>query len=148
MRAMIRIILSFGAHYSPLCAHYVPIMCPLCPLCAHYCAHYTHYANSMCPSAPQLGCPFFCPVRGLWHASHMPKPPKPSSHQVSLEGADTQPLLHVLRCDAVMLHVPHVQTTHVTHAAAVKSSQLVAQPLCVSNHDSQPKRSMDSTREL
>jgi hypothetical protein len=45
MRLMIGIILSFGAHYSPLCAHYVPIMpimcpllrplsCPLCPLCA------------------------------------------------------------------------------------------------------------------
>jgi hypothetical protein len=59
----------------------------------------------------------------------MPKPPKPSSHQVGLEGADTQPLLQVLRCDAVLLHVPHVQKTHVTHAATVKSSQLVTKKL-------------------
>jgi hypothetical protein len=42
------------------------------------------------------------------HASHMPQPPQPPSHQVGLERADAEPLLQRLRRDAVLLHMPHV----------------------------------------
>jgi hypothetical protein len=87
------------------------------------------------------------------HASHMPKPPKPkpSSHQVSLEGADTQPLLQVLRRDAVLLHVPlqcHMFKRHMSRTQRRWKVRSWLRSRSVSDHDSQPKRSMDSTRVL
>ena len=60
------------------------------------------------------------------HASHMPQPPQPPSHQVGLERADAEPLLQRLRRDAVLLHMPHVNEAHALHTLAVKTSQLVA----------------------
>jgi hypothetical protein len=40
------------------------------------------------------------------HASYMPQPPQPPSHQVGLERADAEPLLQRLRRDVVLLHRP------------------------------------------
>jgi hypothetical protein len=60
------------------------------------------------------------------HASYMPQPPQPPSHQVGLERADAEPLLQRLRRDVVLLHMPHVNKAHASHTLAVKTSQLVA----------------------
>jgi hypothetical protein len=61
------------------------------------------------------------------HASYMPQPPQPTSHQVGLERADAEPLLQRLRRDVVLLHMPHVvNKAHASHTLAVKPSQLVA----------------------
>jgi hypothetical protein len=65
--------------------------------------------------APPVGVPFFLArPETPGHASHMPQPPQPPSHQVGPKRADAEPLLQRLCRDAV---------------TAAKASQRVAQPL-------------------